>query len=278
MPILPFYRIRLGLPLVAALALSPNAMALVLNAPNSGTFTMNLDAVALAPYAGGYYLSTYWDAVAADPTDPANSGGALVGQIATAEIPALNQSFTITAIGGDIAGQAAQRFQQATSADFHIDTENLAGGTTGQVGLAGVQGFFAPNYPPNGAGLVNGDFAVRFDAARQNHGGSGWYLDNNIYFTMAVYDLSNLSISWIDADNWQFSGELAMSPENAGMLMGSALTDVGDFCLGTGSFAGCGQVSAVPLPGAIWLFGTGLAVLGGKGRRMTIFGSEASHV
>lgn len=278
MPILPIYRIRLGLPLVAALALSPNAMALVLNAPNAGTFTMNLDAVALAPYAGGYYLSTYWDAAAADPTDPANSGGALVAQVATNEIPARNQTFALTAIGAAIAGQAAQRFQQATSADFHIDTDNLSGGTAGQVGLAGVQGFFAPNYPPNGAGLVNGDFAVRFDAARQDHGGSGWYLDNNIYFTMAVYDFVNLSVRWIDADNWQFSGNLAMSPENAGMLMGGSLTDVGDFCLGAGSFGGCGRVSAVPLPGALWLFGTGLAVLGVKGRRTTIFGLEASHV
>jgi hypothetical protein len=75
-----------------------------------------------------------------------------------------------------------------------------------------------------------------------------------------------------DTDNWRLSGDLWMSPENGSMLRGEQLNDVGDFCLGTGSFAGCGQLSQVPLPATSVLFMSGLlgllTQLGAKRRNL----------
>lgn len=240
---------------------TPPALAIGLKAPAAGTFTMNLDRAALAVYFG-YHLSNYWDAAASDYADPAHSGNGLASQITPAEIPAVNQVFELVPVGVDPVGQAPQRFVQATSANFTIDTVTLEGVAGAQVGMTGVQGFYAPQWPPAGGGLVNGDFSVAYDSTRLTDGRSGWYLANNIFFTLPVYDLDHLNLVFTDPDNWQLSGDLLMSPENGGMLQGPSLNDVGDFCLGTGSFAGCGQVAAVPVPAALWLLGSGMLGLG----------------
>lgn len=253
--------------LTAALMMATaTAEAIALNAPSGGTFTMNLDRDALAPYFG-YQMTSFWDTAASDYTNAANSGGALVSQIGTTEISAVNRVFDLTPIGSDPAGQAAQRFVKATSSNFSIESDTLAGAAGTQVGMTGVQGFHAPLWPPAGGALVNGDFSLAYDTSRQTDGRSGWYLANNIYFTMAVYDFSNLSLAFTDADNWQLSGRLLMSPENGTMLQGPSLNDVGGFCLGTGSYSGCGQVTAVPVPAAVWMFGSGLLGLLGMERR-----------
>ena len=245
---------------VSATFLSSSANATLLNAPSSGTFTMNLDRIALAPYYG-YFLSTFWDGAASDISNSVNTGNYLAGNIATTETSAVNRVFDLTPIGNDPINQPEQRFVKATSVDFTIDSNTMAGVAGTQVGMTGVQGFYAPRWPPSGGGLLNGDFSVAYDTNRQSGGQSGWYLANNIYFTMAVYDFSNLTIAFTDANNWRLSGDLLMSPENGGMLQGVSLNDVGDFCLGAGSYAGCGQVSAVPVPAAVWLFGSGLVGL-----------------
>ncbi len=233
---------------------------------------MNLDRNALAPYSG-YFLSKFWDATASDYANPVNTGDYFNSQITPTEISAINQVFNLTTIGADPSGQPLQRAVKATSANFILDSDTLTGidsifDTNGirvagaQIGMTGVQGFYAPFWLTNccglGGGLVNGDFSVVFDTARQTGGRSGWYLANNIYFTMATYDFSNLSIAFTDANNWRLSGDLLMSPENGSMLKGTTLNDVGDFCLGSGSYAGCGQVSAVPVPASVWLFLSGL--------------------
>ncbi len=270
-------------PILGVLSMiSPSVNAMILNAPSSGSFTMNLDRTALAPYSG-YFLSTFWDTPASDYHNPINTGEYFSSQINNTEISGLNRVFNLTAIGDDPGGQANQRFVKATSANFFIDTQSLTGvdsldGPLGnrvagaQIGMTGVQGFYAPDWQTVccglGGGLVNGDFSVVYDTARQTGGRSGWYLANNLYFSMAVYDFSRLSLVFADADNWRLSGDLLMSPENGAMLRGETLNDVGDFCLGVGAYSGCGQVSEVPLPGALGLFGAGLlAFFGGVCRK-----------
>ena len=242
---------------LSAILASSTANAMLLNAPSSGTYTMNLDRVALQPYYG-YFLSTFWNDTDSSLSNPRNTGNYLVGTISTAEISVINRVFSLTPIGSDPSNQPGQRFVKATSENFNIDSDTLTGVTGTQIGMAGVQGFYAPSWPPNGGGVVNGDFSVTYDPSRQSNGQTGWYLANNIFFTMATYDLSNLTVAFSDADNWQLKGDLLMSPENGGMLQGASLNDVGDFCLGVGSYAGCGQVTTVPVPGAIWLLGSGL--------------------
>lgn len=260
-----------GLSAMNALFVISSAEAAILQAPaNGGTFTMNLDRNALSPYYG-YFLSTYWDGAASDYSNPLNTGDYLVSQVSKTEISALNQVFDLMPIGPNPKNQADVRFVKGTSAGFAIDSETLVGVEGTRIGMTGVQGFYAPYWQTIccglGGGLVNGDFSVAYDTERQTDGRSGWYLDNHIYFTMAVYDFSNLSVTFADANNWQMSGDLLMSPENGGMLQGSSLNDVGDFCLGTGSYAGCGRVSAVPLPNAVWLFASSLFGLVGLSSR-----------
>jgi hypothetical protein len=257
----------------------PSANAVTLTAPANGTFTMNLDSTALAPYSG-YFLSTFWDAGASDFNNPANTGGYFASHVGNSEIFTLNSVFELTPIGSDPSGQALDRHVKATSSNFFIDTDSLLGvdsvdgplGRTAgaQIGMTGVQGFYAPYWLTAccglGGGLINGDFSIVYDSERQSAGQSGWYLNNNIYFPMATYDFGNLTIAYSDADNWSLTGDLLMSPENGGMLRGEILKDVGDFCLGAGSSAGCGQV--VPVPAAIWLFGSGLVgLMGVTGRK-----------
>ena len=255
-----------GMLTVGSSVTASGAFATTLNTPASGTFTMNLDRTALQPYFG-YFLSSFWDGTASTINNPAHTGGYFSSNTATSEISAVKRVFDLTAIGSDPLNQPGQRFVKATSADFSIDSETLVGIADKQIGMTGVQGFYAPGWPPSGGGVVNGDFSITYDANRLGAGQTGWYLSNNIYFSMAVYDLSNLNLSFTDANNWQLNGDLLMSPENGGMLQGTSLNDVGDFCLGVGSHAGCGQVSAVPVPAAIWLFGSGIAgLIGVTGR------------
>jgi hypothetical protein len=256
--------------------------ATVLNAPRSGTFTMNLDEAELAAYSG-YFLSTVWHADAVDYRNPLNTGEYFSSHINTSPISALDQSLVLNGIGDDPVNQPSQRLVKATSANFYLDSDTLQGvdavvGPDGnriagaQIGMMGVQGFYAPYWQTAccglGGGLVNGDFSVFYDSTRQTAGRSGWQLANNIYFTMAVYDFANLQLIYSDADNWRLSGDLWMSPENGSMLRGEILNDVGDFCLGTGSYVGCGKLSNVPVPATSILFMSGLlglwAQLGGR--------------
>ena len=277
---------RLAMLMSGLLGIPLAGHATVLNAPRSGTLTMSLDEAELAAYSG-YFLSTVWQADAMDYRNPLNTGEYFSSHINTSPISALDQSLVLNGIGDDPVNQPSQRFVKATSGNFYLDSETLQGvdaviGPYGnriagaQIGMLGVQGFYAPFWQTAccglGGGLVNGDFSVFYDSTRQTAGRSGWLLANNIYFTMAVYDFANLQLIYSDADNWRLSGDLWMSPENGSMLRGEILNDVGDFCLGTGGFAGCGQLSQVPLPAASFLFMSGLlgllTQLGAKSRNL----------
>lgn len=256
--------------------IGPAASADLLNATGGGTFTMSFDRDALGTYVfgsalgnNGYYLASFWDGAASDYTNPLNKDTYFSGQVGSTEISALNLVHGLTPIGPNPAGQPAGRHVVGSTAGFYLDSSTLAGapiasislaGVVGEkLGMTGVQGFNAPNYP---GVLINGDFSLQFDTSRQTDGRSGWFLANNISFTMAVYDLANLNLIYSPGDSadWQLTGDLWMSPENANMLLGDSYTDVGNFSLGMGSYA-------VPVPAAVWLFGSGIAGLFGAFRR-----------
>ncbi len=261
---------------MTGLLASTTASATTLNASSGGTFTFDLDSNALGQYVfgsavgnNGYYLANFWDTAASDYANPANTDNSFVGATGTAEIPALNLVHELTATGPNPTGQASGRHVVGTTAGFAIDSGTLAGvpitsiglgGVVGEkLGMTGVQGFFAPNYPGT---LINGDFSLQYDPSRQVSGASGWFIANNISFTMAVYDLANLALTSTDETNWLLTGDLLMAPDNASMLLGDAYVDVGNFSLGVGSYA-----APVPVPAAFWLFGSGLMGLFGASRR-----------
>jgi hypothetical protein len=253
--------------IVAGMLASRVGAADTLHATSGGTFAFNLDRDALAPYVfgsalgnNGYYLANFWDTSASDYANPSNSASYFIGNVGNTEIPAVNLVLDVTATGSDPTGQASGRHVVATTVGFGIDSNTLEGMAGEKLGMTGIQGFYAPNYPGR---VVNGDFSLQYDATRQTSGRSGWFLANNISFTMAVYDLANLNLTVSDANNWQLSGDLWMAPENADMLLGPQLADVGSFQLGVGSYT----VSAVPIPAAAWLFASGILGLVGVVRR-----------
>jgi hypothetical protein len=113
----------------------------------------------------------------------------------------------------------------------------------------------------NGA-LIYGDYSLSYDPnTRQqvldefgySHQVSGWYLQNNVSFSAVVYELENLALVYHSAMDWKLQGDLMITPENALLLKIPVMTDVGDFCLGFGSFSGCGT-TVVPIPASAWLF------------------------
>ncbi|WP_446809842.1 hypothetical protein ACH50O_21715 [Methylomonas sp. 2BW1-5-20] len=246
------------------------AKAALLNASSGGTFTMNMDREAMAAFIGGnssnpgHFLVHYYDTQESDYLTRSDSSFYL-GNSSRTEIPAQNLVHDITPISAsNPGGQAPNRYVKSTSPDFAIDSQTLAG--TGVMGMTGVE-LYRGRY---GGSLIYGDYTLQYNPdMRQevwdffgiNGTPGGWYLQNNISFPAAVYELDHLNLIYTNADNWQLSGDLLLTPENAGLVQGVRLTDVGDFCLGVGSYAGCGQISSVPLPGAAWLFVGGLPML-----------------
>jgi len=248
-----------------------------LNASLGGTFTLNLDRDALAlsihgtPSNPGHFLVHYYDTVESDYTTRTDSSFYL-GNASRSEISALNLVHDITPINAiNLAGQAPNRYVKSTTPDFAIDSQTLT--ATGVMGMTGIE-LYKGLY--NGA-LIYGDYSLHYNpanrAATWDDFGlsipqpSGWYLQNNVSFSAVVYDLSNLSIVVGDANNWKFSGDLLLSPENAGLLQNTMQLDVGGFCLGAGSYSGCGHVSTVPVPATAWLFISGFGGLGFAGIR-----------
>ncbi len=289
-----------------------NASAVTLNATAGGTFTFNYDRDALAlagyqqiidntdplnpvyapnsPSHPGYYASSFWDSVASDYTTRAD--GYFTTNNGHSEIPAASLvhnlvTISSTASNGDLPGQAANRHVKELGENFGIDSVTLAGtgtsASTNALGMTGVQGFWLPYYGASGGNLFYGDFSLRYGkTARQtawtnaditDRTPSGWYLQNNISFAAVAYDLDNLSLVYTDAQNWMLQGDLLNSPSNSDFIKSAVLADLGNFCLGVGSYAGCSNpvVATVPLPGAVWLFAgglSGLRIISRRNRRM----------
>jgi hypothetical protein len=258
-----------GFALIGALA-APAAHADTVNASAGGTFTLSFDRNALGAYVfgstlgnNGYYLANFWDGAASDYSNQANTASSFIASTGSTEISALNLVHNLMPTGPNPTGQATGRHVMGTTAGFSLDTSSLAGVGGEKLGMTGVEGFYLPNYG-GGSRIINGDFSLQYDTIRQTNGRSGWYLANNISYTLAVYDLANLNLTRTagDSTNWQLTGDVWMSPENASMLLGSAYTDVGNFSLGVGSYA-----TPVPVPAAAWLFGSGLMGVFGFARR-----------
>ena len=249
-----------------------NSQANLLNTSLGGSFSMSMDRDALAYSTGGtssnpgHYLVHYYDTTESNYLTRTDSSFYFNNALRT-EVSAINMVHDLTAISAtNPVGQASNRHVKATSPNFAIDSESLTG--TGVLGMTGIE-LYKGLY--NGT-LIYGDYSLQYNPANralawEDYGlttsaPSGWYLQNNVSFSAVVYDLSGLSVVADDANNWKLTGDLLLSPENAGLIQNTAQLDVGNFCLGTGSYSQCGQISAVPLPSAVWLFISGLSGLG----------------
>ena len=279
---LPFAVRAAFLSLALVVAANP-ANAATLNAASGGTFTFNYDHAALGEYVGGsfynapgFILTKFSNTADSDYLTKASNYFEVNNDFTPDTSAAFVHDVTATSATNP-AGQAAGRFVKSTTTNFSINSDTLAG--VGTLGMTGVQAFRLPFYGTGTTNLLYGDFSLRYSATgRQttwddmgvSGTATGWYLQNNISFSAISYDLSNLVVEFTDVNNWKFSGDMLMGPENANFLTGVALKDVGNFCLGVGSYSGCSNpvtTSTVPVPGAVWFMGSGLLGLIGATRR-----------
>ena len=278
----------LALSAASGIFASSNASAAVLSAASGvGTFTINFDREAFATLQGGSSASPgtfnahFYDGTASDISNPLNSMNNLLG----AASPYSEQTSTslvhgIAATGSNPTGQPTDRYQRATTVDFSVNTGGSSITGAGSLGMTGVQVLGIGAGPYAGGALAYGDYSLVYDPTAQaleaetmngsSTGLSGWYLQNHIggsFFFIDVYDVANLSVVATDANNWKMTGDLLLSASNVSMLGGAQGADMGNFCLGVGSYSGCNAVSQVPVPGAVWLFGTGLLGFAANTRR-----------
>ena len=237
--------------------------AVALNADLGGTFVMNMNSAVLADFVHGNlnnpgsFLVHYYDTAESDYATHSDSSFYL-GNSSHTEIPAVNLLHDITPVSAaNPGGQAANRHVLSTTPDFSVDPNSMTG--TGLLGMTGVE-LYRGLYSGS---LIYGDYSLQYSLANRSDvwdfygisgSPSGWYLQNNISFPAAIYELSNITLEYSDAQNWRMAGYLLLTPENAGLVQSTALTNVGDFCLGVGNYAGCGQISSIPIPTAGWLF------------------------
>lgn len=226
----------------------------------SGAAIINIDQAALGTIPGAWYLEDYMDssynstklngAVIPDP-HPGN------GPLTQAEANGLQFSIN----GASISSGIPERILQPTNWDS-------VSNPTGQIGLSGVLRIRATG--------VNGylnfqDLSLKYDAAKVNQGGfgeSGWFLtanEPNFPLGFGVHpaiDLVNVTQSDVNGQ-LSLTGDLIFGNEDWSNLLFN-------FPAGPGArnaVFGNISISAVPVPAAVWLFGSALLGLTGFKRR-----------
>ncbi len=238
---------------VAALMLPGGAGAATIS---GGAFTMNLDAAALASFAGGNntlgsrgrYLEEFLDysyneqAVTGTSPDPhPGTGGAADSYVGS--IPSTT-GLQFVVNGYDPVNSVSGRYLQSSSLDF---TGSPSSGT-GQIGLSGLLRFRTDQATWY---LTSGDFSLK-------HNGSDWTLHGHSAFGESNFaNLVNVTSS-VTGNLWTMSGDLTV-----GNSWASFFGTTTGAPLGTFSF----QTTVVPVPAAVWLFGSALLGLTGIARR-----------
>lgn len=279
----------MGMLAISALSASlvpATANAISLSAASGGTVTLSFDADVFATFQGGstttpgMFNDHFYNTAASNPTTYTGSALNVLGDNAAESSNALVHD--IMPVGPNPAGQQPGRGVKGTTTNFAINSDTLTAPTSSLMGMTGVQelgigvGIFA------GTSIVVGDYALRYNQALRQSAwddagstatSTGWYLFNNLDIPSASYDLGTLVLAFDDANNWQLSGDLLLGPELAAFYVGNLLQDVGNFCVGVGSYSGCNipvETSAVPVPGAVWLFGGALSALFGAVRKKSV--------
>lgn len=223
-----------------------------------GQMTINLDRDALAgaftanndPSRPSFYFEEYFDAAQANSR---TSGELLTSHI----VPGAGE---ISGIGRQLSvnGSVVSGFNQATSLTF--DSADLTGTASGVVGLGGAMRYrlntdftIDPDTgEETGNRVITAYFSLEYDASRVDDtaGHSGWVVYNHHSFRAPVFDLDNV-VTNLTGDSLSLSGDLALAGgfNHLGGQLGAV---VGDFNF---------QTTVVPVPAAVWLFGSALAGL-----------------
>ncbi len=151
------------------------------------------------------------------------------------------------------------RFPQNST--FTYNNSNPYDNNHGQIGLGGVMVMAYTGAIPGGGSSTFGDFQMK-------NVGANWLLTNKISFTSDAFLLTDVTTTILDANNFALSGNVKYANAGAAGFLGGQLGDT----VGTFSFT-----TAVPVPGAVWLFGSGiLGLLGSRYRRASTKASSHS--
>lgn len=225
-----------------------------------GQFILNFDRDALAgafthdndPNRPSFYVEEYFGSA---DSSIRTSTQILTDHIVpgTGEIPATDLLF---GVHGSTVTNLAGRNNKPT--DFSFDSSNLLGTATGVIGLEGATRFrldipfsVSPTGEEVGNRVVSGEYTLEFDASRVTSVHSGWHLINYYGFPSNTFDLDNV-LTNLTENSLNLSGDIALA-SGFNHLGGQLGAVVGEFEF---------QTTVVPIPGAIWLFGAGLAGLG----------------
>jgi hypothetical protein len=258
----------LSLCIVAGGLLPTTASAAVVSV-TGGTLTVNLDrdkwgslnlgTPSVGLYDGvslpkpGLYLEEFFNqAVSASlPISQLGSFNLVPGLV---EIPATGLQFITN---GAVVTNLVGHHDKPTN--FSFDNADLTGSATGAIGFGGImrtRGNF-------GAGMFAiGELTLQYDAARNVDGASGWFLENHVSFPLPAFDLLNVNANII-ANTFTLTGDLRFTQEMSSAFFAEddALKMLGNVSLQATT------TSPVPLPAAVWLFGSAIAGLGMVGRR-----------
>jgi hypothetical protein len=207
----------------------------------SGTLAMNLDANALASFNGGantvgsryLYVDEFYNQSFNNVA--ITSANSLSGGLASST----DLDFTVN--GSSITSTPGTgRLLQATSLNYGSDPTT----GTGQIGLSG-------------AITVSSDIFsgyLLFSELSLKYTNGEWVLSTNqpIFGTQALFDLTNVLTSTNSAGLLSLTGNLVFDPAWGSFIGVNSSTVVGNVSLAP---------AAVPVPAALWLFGSGLASL-----------------
>ncbi|WP_445372164.1 PEP-CTERM sorting domain-containing protein [Methylomonas sp. HW2-6] len=201
-----------------------------------------------------YYVANYFDKSLADNMNVSQMLG-----VANDTYPApATLSFDInpsSLAGTGIPFGSGGRNNKATTLTWGSSQDALTNSSTFTAsGVAGLNGVVMTRGSFTGT-LLSGDYQFGYVAARNNGVNSGWALTNNVSFSSTTYDTRNISVT-TDGDKLLFTGELWYSASTSAFLFGGdGVSQAGR----AGTFSLISPApSAVPVPAAVWLFGSGL--------------------
>jgi hypothetical protein len=239
-----------------------------------GSMTMNFDRLALASlnygsttpglfdpsqyvagvYDPGLYLEEFFD--------QSTAAGVPGNQRASYQVVPGFGEIDSTALQYGVNGATVTNLPGNNSkpTNFTYDPSDPAGTATGAVGFGGLMRFrgtwAAPNY--SSSYFAFGEFTLEYDAQDAVNGASGWSLWNHVSFPARSFDLYNVT-TVVGANSLILSGDFRFSVDTTNSFFSpdDLGKDMGNFTI---------QLTSVPLPAAVWLFGFGLTGLGAVSR------------
>lgn len=113
------------------------------------------------------------------------------------------------------------------------------------------------------AAITIGDFTIGFDAARvgtASPDANGFFVKDNIDTGLVLFDIANGIIEALEG-SLVLAGDFVVSPELSAFLNDAGLVDTEVTGLDMGLGMTVANSSIIPVPAAVWLFGSALGLL-----------------